>query len=160
MKLNFNTVFENAIKKNIKVLREEDLNRPVYDDGEDLESFQGELDPESPEGVFDVEGLSPETYSMVDSTVDEIVKWSEELASFVDRLVNPKNDQAVLTKLTKVANIPEFAKAADEVSKPLQKVYRELGAARAALDTLATMAKPRRDERRKKDASGGPSGPY
>jgi hypothetical protein len=155
---NFNTIFENALKNHLKLLTEEE--RPMYDDGEDIESFQGELDPESPDGVFDTEGLSPETYSMVDSTVEEIIKWSGELKTFVGKLVDPTNDQAVLTKLTKVSNIPEFSKAAEDVSKPLQKVYVALGTAMAAMDTLATMAKSRRDQRKQQDASSGPSGPY
>lgn len=159
MKQRFDTIFENILTRSLsrKTIREE---RPIYDDTEDVDAFNGELDPESPEGVFDSEGLDPSVYSMVDATTEEIIGWSQKLSTFVKELVDPQNEQAILTKLTKVANVPEFADAAEKVSKPLEKVFRELGAAQAALDTLATLAKSRRDKRKKQDATGGPSGPY
>lgn len=163
MKQKFDLIFENILKNSLatqgkKTIKEE--QRPMYDDSEDMDAFAGELDPDSAPDSFDTEGLDPSVYSMVDSTTEEIIGWSNKLSAFVKELVDPQNDQAILTKLSKVSNVPEFADAAERVSKPLEKVFRELGAAQAALDTLATLAKSRRDKRKKQDATGGPSGPY
>lgn len=157
MKQKFDTIFEKVLSGTLKVLNEE---RPIFDDTEDVDAFNAELDPESPEDIHDTEGLDPSVYSMVDSTTEEIIEWSKRLSGFVKGLVDPQNPNAILTKLTKVSNIPEFADAAEKVSKPLEKVFSELGRAQAALDTLATLAKSRRDKRKQQDASSGPSGPY
>ena len=158
----FDIILESLLKKS--VISEEDGSpldrRPMYDDSEDVKEFGSSLDPESPDDVYYVEGLDPEVYSMVDKTTEQVVQWSDEVQAFVKRLVDPKNPEAILTKLTSVAKIPEFADAAEKVAKPLEKVFSELGRAQAALDTLATLAKSRRDKRKQQDASTGPSGPY
>lgn len=154
----FDAILESVLKRSL--VSEQELDRPMYDDGEDGEAFGDTLDPESPEDVHDVEGLSPELYSLVDKTTEQVVDWAEEVQAFVKRLVDPRNPEAILTKLTSVAKIPEFADAAEKVSKPLEKVFSELGRAQAALETLATLAKSRRDKRKQQDSTGGPSGPY
>ena len=158
MKQKFDKIFESVLSQKTRIIKEED--RPIFDDDEDLAAFQNELDPESPDDIHDTEGLDPETYSMVDSTTQEIIAWSDKLSDFVKGLVDPKNENAILTKLTRVSNIPEFADAAEKVSKPLEKVFSELGRAQAALSTLATLAKSRRDKRKQQDSQTGPTGPY
>jgi len=154
----FDQILESLLRKN--TINEQGLDRPMYNDGEDLEEFGNTLDPESPDDIHDVEGLDPEIYSLVDKTTDQVVQWSDEVQVFIKRLIDPKNPEAILTKLTSVAKIPEFADAAEKVAKPLEKVFSELGRAQAALDTLATLAKSRRDKRKQQDSNGGPSGPY
>lgn len=135
--------------------------RPRFDRNQDRESFEGSLDSDTDPDFLDTEGLSQEALSKVDDTTEQIISWSDEIESFTNRLVDPQNPDALLTKLASVVEIPEFATAAEAVSKHLKKAVAEIRSAKTELDVLSSLAGSRRDQRRKQDsATAGASGPY
>lgn len=135
--------------------------RPRYDSELDRQEFESGLDPDADPSMYDVEGLGKEVMSVVDDTTTQVIEWADEIESFTKRLLDPENPDALLTKLTRVSNIPEFSNAAEAVAKHLRKAVSEIGAAKTELDVLASMAGPRRDARRRADqTASGPSGPY
>lgn len=135
--------------------------RPRYDSEADMEEFNKGLDPETDPSEFDVEGLGDELESAVDKTTQQVIEWADEIESFTKRLLDPENPEALLTKLTSVTDIPEYATAAEAVAKHLRKAISEIGSAKTELDVLASMAASRRNARKQADSmTAGPSGPY
>lgn len=135
--------------------------RPSYDSEEDIREFDKGVDPDVDPKGYDIEGLGSEISSVVDDTTTQVIEWADEIESFTKRLLDPENPDALLTKLTSVTNIPEYASAAESVAKHLRKAVSEIGAAKTELDVLASMASARRNARREADnASSGASGPY
>lgn len=159
----FENAFRRVLLKESPELSPEDNKRPRprFDDGEDRESFEGSLDPDTDPEFLDTDGLSQEALSKVDDTTDQIISWSDEIENFTNRLVDPQNPDALLTKLASVVEIPEFATAAEAVSKHLKKAVAEIRSAKTELDVLSSLAGSRRDQRRRQDnATAGASGPY
>jgi hypothetical protein len=140
---------------------EQGQSRPRYDSSEDASAFEAGLDPETDPSAYDVDGLGEELESAVDKTTQQVIEWADEIESFTKRLLDPENPEALLTKLTSVTDIPEYATAAEAVAKHLRKAISEIGSAKTELDVLASMASSRRNLRQQADnAQSGPSGPY
>lgn len=141
--------------------REPTPKRPRYDDAEDITAFNDSVDADVDAEEYDVDGLGDEVYSAVDETTQEIIRWAEDIGQFTKKLIDPENPDALLSKLASVSNIPEFATAAETVSKHLTKAVSEIGQGKTALDALASLAASRRDARKSGDAEqSGASGPY
>lgn len=135
--------------------------RPKFDREEDRSSFEGSLDQDTDPEFLDTEGFGEEVMSKVDDTTEQIIEWSDEIEHFTNRLVDPHNPDALLTKLASVVEIPEFATAAEAVSKHLKKAVAEIRSAKTELDVLSSLAGSRRDLRKRADnATAGASGPY
>jgi hypothetical protein len=122
----------------------DDVDPYMGDRQSEEDAFRDELDPTSDGSEYDVE---PSSVDVGAEIATYLGRYSKLFASFRGRLLNPQNPDALLTKLAEVAEIPEYANAAETVAKQVKKAVESLSATQAELDTLVTMAVPRKNKR-------------
>jgi hypothetical protein len=84
-----NTIFARKFLFNLVKEADEldsEKNPEQFDDQGDKQAFNDALNPETPEGQFDVEGLDP---SSVSKNIEVINAWSEKLDEFANFLNDP-----------------------------------------------------------------------
>lgn len=132
---------------------------PDLEDGE--KEFSDSLDKDTDPKDLEVDGM-PDLPSVVDSLRDELLKEAKRLEEIRATLINPEDENSLLSKIAQMQKIPEFQALYKPLSNDLTKVAVALATIVARMDAVSTIAPHDRDKRKQEDAASAssPKHPY
>lgn len=138
----------------------ENTQPPADLDAGDAE-FHKSLDKDTDPKDLDVEGM-PDLPSVVDSLRDELLREAKRLEAMRKSLIDPEDENSLLSKIAEMQKIPEFEPLYKPLSNDLTKVTTAIASIVARMDAVTTIAPHNRDKRKQEDAasSTSPKHPY
>jgi len=139
----------------------EEREQPPSDLNGGEEEFEKTLDKDTDPKDLDVEGM-PDLPSVVDSLREELLKEAKRLEAIRKSLIDPEDENSLLSKIAEMQKIPEFEPLYKPLSGDLTKVTTAIASIVARMDAVSTIAPHNRDKRKQEDAASAssPKHPY
>ena len=104
----------------------------------------------------------PDLPSVVDSLREELLKEAKRLEAIRKSLIDPEDENSLLSKIAEMQKIPEFEPLYKPLSGDLTKVTTAIASIVARMDAVSTIAPHNRDKRKQEDAASAssPKHPY